>query len=176
MFHTSPSLFKGLNGDAYADSLQRPVSMGKAGTAQHAWLTMSLNQQECCTSCLTGQWSQAETFEGITIYLESFLSDRGKFLPFILCYLCRAMVPKEANITNIFYLGNMQINMQAMPLLKCKPDTSSLDHAQCKLGLHIFSESQTLRKTLQSLHMLNISAQISIPDAKAKLYLAAAIQ
>lgn len=146
VFHTSPSLFKGLNGDAYADSLQRPVSMGKAGTAQHAWLTMSLNQQECCTSCLTGQWSQAETFEGITIYLESFLSDRGKFLPFILCYLCRAMVPKEANITNIFYLGNMQINMQAMPLLKCKPDTSSLDHAQCKLGLHIFSESQTLGK------------------------------
>lgn len=141
VFHTSPILFKGLNGDVGADSLRRSVRMGKTGTAQHAWLTMSLNQQECCTCCLNGQWSQAETFWGITIYLESFLGDRKKFLHFILCYPCRAVVPKEANITNIIYFGNMQMHIQAMPLLKCKPDTSSLDHAQCKLGLHIFSES-----------------------------------
>lgn len=51
VFQALDSLFKGLNGDVGADSLRRSASMGKAGTARHAWLTGSLNQQE---GCLTG--------------------------------------------------------------------------------------------------------------------------
>lgn len=130
-----PSLFKGCNGDVHADSLWRSMGTVIAGTAWNAWLTGSLNQQECCTSYLTGQWSQAETFEGIVIYL-----DRMKILHFILRYLCRAKVSKETNVANISYFGNTQMWIQATPLPKHKPYTTSSDHARRSLGSTSFQK------------------------------------
>lgn len=143
LFQASDSLFKGLNGDVGSDSLHR--------IREH-------RKSQCCPACLadrepesTGTLYQSlnwpvesnwDIWGNRNLSRTSFLGDRMKFLHFILCYLCRARVSKETGIANISCFGNTQMQIQPMSLPKCKPDTTSLDHAQCKPGFHAFSENE----------------------------------